>query len=654
MAEQKPKTIAYDPGSYIDGLNMIYNAQSIAKYSPLGNYSLYIQVLNFDWNEYKNRLVGTVVTDLQRAIMDTKKLAPLVQDLYSLFQIKSYQNLYDKYTAGGIKPGLEEILNRQPWTSDDVFNAILNRGSFPDLVLQAVKDGKLDFTTVNNTDDKTADWFLKYRLSPVPVPGYFGKVSDLGKLVSEKETTLEANKNRIKADIKEHTINALKNGVKKEILLSMTAEIKARYQQLKSTGEKNYYNSVFPYKGKHTAGFVVDVIAGKIFDLRPYADDLREILAPGVEPYKEFYLLVERYIRNYEKQQKESTGIFKHEPFIPLRNTPESNAVSSLTGGISAMAIQNELFDADENGNPLYNYQTTIPIKSGEVIVKVSGTPKGRALRPSTQKLKILCDALFTRRSNRTLVFNVNEYMELCEIPDTKEARKEFKKNLRQNLQALNKTSFNLKSTGITAGEVSIISSWTEFKDGTIQISLTPEYCALLQGRRSGIFSITEYVYRSDERNIHIIPFIIKLHWNRQMYKNVNKGNQRANTISMKSLIESDPDFLKKCKKDINREARRYIIEPTINVIKILNNDKVIVSKYIDKDGIEHQKEELNTVTLGDFMNPEKWLLLYDIVGYQDDPKMIQEAKERAEQREETKIQNAYKKGYKAGKKKKE
>ena len=647
------KNVTYDPGSYIHGVNMIYNARSIAKYSPVGNYSLYVQVLNYDWEEYQERLNGTAVTDLQRALMDSDKLAPLTEDFYCLFQVKSYQNLYDKITAGEVSPGLEKILNRQPWYNSEVFHAILNRGGFKEIVLNAVNDGKIDFTPFNNTDDKTPDWFLKYRLSPVPVPGYFGRASDLGKGVGGK-TTLQNSKDRIKAEIKEHTINALQNGVTKEILLSMTAEVKARYQALKKSGEKNYYNSVFPYTTKHMAGFVVDVSAEEIFDLRPYVDELREILAPGVEPLKEFYLLVERYLRNYEKQQKEKTGLFKDEPFIPLRNTPESNAVSSLTGGITAMAIQDELFDTDENGNPLYNYQTTIPIKSGDVIVKVSGTPKGRALRPSTQKLKILCDALFTRRSNRTLVFNKNEYMELCEIPDTKEARKEFSKNLRQNLRTLNKTSFNLKSTGITAGEVSIISSWTEFKDGTIQISLTPEYCALLQGKRSGIFSITEYVYRSDERNIHIIPFLIKLHWNRQMYKNVNKGNNRANTISMKSLIESDPDFLAKCKKNINRESRRYIIEPTIKVISILNKEKVITSRFIDKDGIEHTKDELSTVTLGDFMNPEKWLLLYDIVGYQDDPKQIQEAKDRAENREETKMQKAYKKGYRAGKQKAE
>ena len=663
MAERKRPGVTYDPGSYIDGWNMIYNAQSIARYNPLGNYSLYIQMLNYDWNEYQKRLAGTVVTDFQKAIMNKDQLALLVLDLYSLFQVKSYQNMYDKFVAGEITPGLQKILNRQPWYNTDVFNAILDRGGFNEVVLNAVKDGKIDFTPFNDTDDKTADWFLKYRLSPVPVPGYFGRVSDLGKLASPTETTLENSKNRIKADLKEHTITALKKGVKKEILLSMVSEVKARYQELKNTGEKSYYNSVFPYTTKHMAGFVVDVSAEEIFDLRPYVDELREILAPGVEPLKEFYLLVERYIKSYERELKGNTPgvLFKDTPFLMMRNSRESNAIASVSGSMMQIAVQQELALTDESGNTLYNYTAKAPVKSGEVIISVKETPKGGALRPSTEKLHILFDTLFTKSGYREFIFPIDGYMELCKRTPgeiTPENRRKFRQKLRQDLQRMQKTTFSANLPGCKPGEIGILNAWLPAPNNCIYVKLESLYCDSLTSRNAGKMQLPKTIFKTNEQNPHLIPIMRALCRNRSDYHNINmeaNGGRRAHTISLKTLYEWDlalPRWEKVSKG--SRQFKRDIVEPLFNAIKELNKENYITSKYIDRDGIEHTPVSMKNAGIVDILDPEKWLLLYEVVGFKDDPEMIQKAMERAKQREENRIQEAVKRITKATKKKKQ
>ena len=577
-----------------------------------------------------------------KAIAERKEIADLLISFYGMYQFASYNHLLEVYRADKITAGLLAILEYQPEFDIERMGAELDGAIFGDAVLKAVQAGQIDFTPFNDTNDTAPDWFLKYRLSPSPVPGYFGKLEALDKTPDGlKETPLETFHNGAKEELKKSFLNAMAAGVSPDIIQTIIDDVKERYQISKAAGEKNYFNSVFPYTSKRLAGFVVDIAGRKIFDLRPHVDELRELLAPGPEPMKEFYLLLQRYLTNYKKATKERAGIFDHERFIMLKNSRDSTAVTSITGGISAMAIQNELFITDDDGEMLYNYETTVPIKAGEVVVKISGTPKGRALKPSTQKLKILCDALFTRYNVRCIAFSIDEYMELCGRGKSKDEKKEFKKTLRQNLTTLRKTSFKLTGPNIRAGEIGIVDAWEETKDGTIKIGLTPEYCANLQNSAgAGIIEISEYIYKSDERNIHIIPFLIQLHRNRCNYNNIAKGGRRPNTISIKSLIDGDPDLLFKCKRNINREYRKLIIEPVINVLNVLNRDGVITSKFVDADGIEHTPEELQSVTLADFMDSKKWLLFYEIVGYKVNPEIIKAALERAKQREDQQIIN--------------
>ena len=51
----------------------------------------------------------------------------------------------------------------------------------------------------------------------------------------------------------------------------------------------------------------------------------------------------------------------------------------------------------------------------------------------------------------------------------------------------------------------------------------------------------------------------------------------------------------------------------------------------------------MKTAGIIDILDPEKWLLLYEIVGFKDDPELIKAAVDRAKDREENRIKAAAK-----------
>ena len=663
----KKRKVTVNPDDYFKGWDMFFETKGIGENNYFPAVLMYWQLLGY----YIKDLAGTIVTPTQKAIAENKNIALLILDFYSLVETAGYQHILDEYRKGNIPPELENILNYQPMTNNEVFNAILDQGGFNEVVLNAVKDGKIDFTPFNDTGDPAPDWFLKYRLSPVPIPGYMGKLENMGKLTktTEKETRIEQHKKAIKQQTKEHIINALQDGTSPEILYLLANEIKERYQAYKNAGERANYNPVLlgshNYTNQRTAGFVVDITAGKVFDLRPHFQTMWELLTPGIEPLKEFYYAVRRYTTDAlkkEKQGKERTpeALFENTPFLMMRNSRESNAIASVSGSMLQIAVQQELALTDEKGNQLYNYTANAPVKSGEVIISVKETPKGGALRPSTEKLHILFDTLFTKSGYTEFVFPIDAYMELCKRTPgeiTPENRRKFKQKLRQDLQRMKNTKFSANLPGCKPGEIGILNAWLPAPNNCMYIKLERLYCDSLTQKNAGKMQIPTTIFKTNEQNPHLIPIMRVLCRNRTDYHNVNmeaKGGRRAHTISLKTLYEYDLALPRwaKMKENKKRQFRRDIIEPLFNAIRELNNENYIKSKYIDRDGIEHTEAEMKIAGIVDILDPEKWLLDYEIVGFKDDPEMIKSAMERAKQRDEKRIADAVKKITKSKKKK--
>ena len=669
----KRRKVTVNPDDYFKGWNWFFETKTIVETQGINGIKCYPPADVLYWQLLGNKkesLVGTTLSKMQKAILTNKNLALLIIDFYKLIETAGYQNILNEYQKGNIPPELAKELNREPMQNAEVIHSILDRGGFENVVLNAVKDGKIDFTPFNDTGDKAPDWFLKYRLTPVIIPGYMGRIEDFGKkvtLLSNKdETCIEQHKRQIKQEIKEHVKNALQDGTAPELLILLADEIKERYQLFKEAREKMVYNNpvTADYTDPRTAGFMVDITAEKVFDLRPYCETLRELLEPGTEPLKEFYYAIKRYVSDALKKDKPATertpeALFENTPFLMMRNSRESNAIASVSGSMLQIAVQQELALQDEKGNPLYSYTATAPVKSGEVIISVKETPKGGALRPSTEKLHILFDTLFTKSGYTEFVFPIDAYMELCKRTPgeiTPENRRKFKQKLRQDLQRMKNTKFSANLPGCKPGEIGILNAWLPAPNNCMYIKLERLYCESLTQRNAGKMQIPTTIFKTNEQNPHLIPIMRVLCRNRTDYHNVNmeaKGGRRAHTISLKTLYEYDlalPRWEKVSKS--GRHYDRDIIKPLYNAIRELNGENYIKSKYIDRDGIEHTEAEMKTAGIVDILDPEKWLLDYEIVGFKDDPEMIKSAMERAKQRDEKRIQDAVKKIVKSKKKK--
>ena len=660
MAGRKPKKI--DPETVMKGLSI---------FSPVHNRDAagtvvlfyYMQLTEKHTPEEWQKLERGELTPAQRALKENPLLMPLLLELRTLFQISSYNTMLTAYKADKITPGLREILVRTPSVGAtdngdggfysealDAFTG--NSKTFE----QAIINGNLDFSPFESPDEKEKYWFLLYRTAPNPVPGYFGSIDNWGKTVTGNKTVLEEEHAAVKARIKNMVTEALQNGVNPAAVLALADDIKRAYDENTKAGRVNVWNGLFRRGTEFETGFVVDITDRKIFDLRPYTNELLELLEPGFEPLKEFYYALRRYVKDYETANREPAQdeppgtILPDEPFLMLKNSPESNAITSASGGIAAVTVQQQLFsDDDENKKEeTWKYETTVPTKNGEIIIKVSETPRGRALNGGTEKLRILCDTLHTYSGQMNFTIPIDGYMELNkrekDEPASPESKRKFKKKMLANLATLRKTTFEAKVAGASApGEIGIIRNYIPLPGNKILIEMEPRYCDALKSRRAGVMQLTRAVYRLDERNPHLIPILRKLSYNRTLYSNINSNELRAHRISIKSLYEYDNSFPSITKLVKTRRYREDAINPMINAIKILIKERFIKADFVDNDGIEHTPDELERVQFTDFIDPQKWLLRYELLNpdtgepFKDDPAQLQKATERRAEREEQK-----------------
>jgi hypothetical protein len=223
-------------------------------------------------------------------------------------------------------------------------------------------------------------------------------------------------------------------------------------------------------------------------------------------------------------------------------------------------------------------------------------------------------------------------------------ALRKMRRKMLNDFETLHNTTFDAWVKGVKApGFVGIIRNAYPIPGDRIMVEMEPRYCESLISKRAGVMQMTRAVYWLDERNPHLIPLLRKLSYNRTLYSNINTNQLRAHRISIKSLYEYDNSFpsIKKLMK--TRRYREDAINPMINAIKILIKDRFIEAVFVDNDGIEHTADELERVPFTDFIDPQKWLLDYELLDpytgekFKDNPEQMKKALERKAEREEQK-----------------
>ena len=667
----KKRKVTVNPDDYFKGWDMFFETKGIGENNYFPAVLMYWQLLGY----YIKDLAGTIVTPTQKAIAENKNIALLILDFYSLVETAGYQHILDEYRKGNIPPELENILNYQPMTNNEVFNAILDQGGFNEVVLNAVKDGKIDFTPFNDTGDPAPDWFLKYRLSPVPIPGYMGKLENMGKLTktTEKETRIEQHKKAIKQQTKEHIINALQDGTSPEILYLLANEIKERYQAYKNAGERANYNPVLlgshNYTNQRTAGFVVDITAGKVFDLRPHFQTMWDLLTPGIEPIKEFYLFLNRIVKNAQTPKARKKATPEQEQKLtgtqaPIFNTSFFNAL---------VDISNQQDKKKESGGRLFEMdlitgewkyigrnkvlEARLPIKYDTDINIESLTNEQKAefaIYPIyvTSQLKLLhiIALYFTLYNNfgdnyknsvnLRVTFTLADYMRLQDIAPTPANIHDAKRRAKRDLIALDELK-DIKSDKYDI-EIKRLFSYAKLQRGKFTIDIALKLAEHLVMSNGFLAQFPFALLKIKERNPNAYSLGYRLAIYASNDENIRRGT--SDIISVKSALQYCPAIptIEKVKA-MRGSAEQKIINPFEKALNFLcgltekgKTEVVVLESW--EYCLAHKKplpDDRADVRTYDYFST--LYIKFKFANFEPDAKRIEEITERRKQEAESK-----------------
>lgn len=578
--------------------------------------------------------------DKRQEIIDL--LAPSFQDgfygylssyLLTLREWAQYENLVDAYKKGTITPELLAILKEEPPPVPQEFQHM----DTPTAILTMLRDKKLDFEPFRHKIDIETNWFFFYRVSFHPLPIRRSLEGIAAGVEYQKKEILEHLKTQVSMLMKGDRPGSYEGKpvppLAPEPLEKFAAAIEKQYLARKRGRTPRDFSARFSQPA--AAGLYVNPVTCEITDLRPYQPELYSLLSVKSWDFLAEYAAAIRAAvkEELEKKEAQQKDLFKGAEFISLKTTPESMAVSSVTTGIAPLYFQPSLPGID--GAKDYTGDLIISKKTAPLRLKFKAMPDGRGLRPSTQKVKTLLEGIFTMTRKTAFVFSVRDYMRLCgeKPPYNGPKYRKFAQRLRQDLQTLKSVTFSASYPGLPAGEISILDGYVPARGGGMEITMGQRYCMDLLAK-GGISQICRTFWRADERNPHTIPFLLKLCANRTNANNIKQGGNRARTISIKALFDYDRINFPPLKRvQEKRKYREMIIDPIIRVIAQLNDEGHITSRYINANHEEYTAEDLSRVTFYEFMDSKKWLLEYDINGFEEDPQLLIDAQERKEKK---------------------
>lgn len=225
----------------------------------------------------------------------------------------------------------------------------------------------------------------------------------------------------------------------------------------------------------------------------------------------------------------------------------------------------------------------------------------------------------------KSIEIPLKEYMHIRGLSDVKSARQQLDRDLKQIFSINFECNHNKKFIRINMFEYQ-----AEIKEGKINILLTTSFYNLitnpyLNGKKMFMFLPAEALKINLKHNPNSYYFIryISLH----KHMNLNKHNEHR--ISVKSLIESNPNFTDRYLKADRKRFSEYVLDPFQRDLNILIDIKILTNW-------EYETHPKAPETFDEFLES------YIIVTWNDYPeektkKLQQKRKKHAEKRKEQK-----------------
>ncbi len=271
------------------------------------------------------------VLNLFCSLLDYEEINESLTQLRQFLFNAQERNLADNYRGGKITPELVRILNDTYEPPEALCKPPFSNPVF--LISQLLNEKKIDFSAFKDNDAEDAEWFFEYDIRVTPLPVEDKRFGTLNRITERAEynymTLLSGIKETTKARLKgvrptkdwlkkymklsdekaEEAMNSyIVKPVPAEILLKLAELVELQYQQRRKERTRRNYSA--PFATPYDAGFYVNPVTLQIYDLRPHAKELHQLMS--VKNWN--------YLADFAAAVREAVAEFTGE--APLREEP--------------------------------------------------------------------------------------------------------------------------------------------------------------------------------------------------------------------------------------------------------------------------------------------------------------------------------------------
>lgn len=483
------------------------------------------------------------------------------------------------YHAGKIRPELCALLEMDlpPYKKTD--NPLKD---WRELAAGMIQTGKADFSPFKGPQDTGENWLFKYHIAPLVLP-YFeqnikGMEAGLKDLKAETRQTLKAYLNAAIDTEPVTQRQPLTERILKQYAKALNALHAARNG---SEAELHFVN--WP-----PVDFYLNPETGQIIDLRPYKEEVKDLIAPISWDYIKAYtadilaILAERK-RKRPKQETPPPSIFEND-FIKMFNAPPTNNIIAIntakpgrgkTGGTDNGYFEQNMFTQEweykEGGTEI-----NMPVKqeAGNAMLPLFST--------STWKTMHFISLLFTAHNSKkgaghitpVVETTVREFMDATGRKITANSVKDTTKVLKKDLETLNEMKLKYTDKKYSLDLVRPFPR-VHLQRGKIRVTLEQDFANFLVKTTGFLMNYPAALLKLKENNSSLFPLGYKMALNRSNDTNIRKG--KANILSVAICLESCPGIprIEDVKKHRGSPVQK-IIEPFEKVLDELQKQGLL------------------------------------------------------------------------------
>jgi len=609
------------------------------------------------------------VLDLLMPIIKTTRHGYFMGLLSSIKKFVQVENLLESYRAGNISPQLVEILDSCPENNETVSMPFI--GERIQKVYRMIHERQIDFEPFRHEDDTGDDWFDKYRIDLRPLPYIAVPLSKLGEnLEDEKKSTIAYLRAQVKLCLEEEKkANAVDFSSPlpgKTALENFALAIDVQYRERQSKRTRRDYSS--PFRDPADIGFYVNTETQKIYDMRPYSEELHALFSVKSWRYlKDCAAAIREEIADFTgaalvKKKKENAvpSVFESEyaamyNFTMINNlfkiiTTNSGRQNKNTGikTITTMekgkkSQRTKMFECKSisfmqdfmTGEWVYRDKSGVelrmPVKYGTKIDESGHEVQGDILPPvlttMTWKVLMFILILFTKEPGAlTISTTVEEFLKATETPDTPQNRKTAQKILKQETVTLTEITLQCEKGKYRFSQQELFSG-IEMDRGRISITLAPKFAAFLSQITHFLMQINLRLLKIKSKNPSVLPLGFALNYHYGLYSNIE--SKTNNILKVETCLKNCPGI--PSIEDVKRtrtSPEKRIIDAFEAVLNILTEGGVL-EKW---EYCLSKKEILKKADVGDYDYFSKIYITFEIAKFPIED-MLARIEEKREQR---------------------